>query len=222
MVHRLAEAPGSTTMHMARVTVEIHGRVPIAELDVTVGVVRDGRRIQLLTAQMGAAGVVVATATAWRIARLHTVPPTPDMPPLRWSPATARRSGAPAVLGPGFHRDSVEMRFSAGEFLEEGRSFGWIRLTRPVVDDLPPTPVERAVAAADFGNGFSSYLDPAQYVFINTDLTVHLVREPRGEWIGLDTHTMAGDDGPGVALGPLFDETGAIGHTAQTLLIQPR
>ena len=48
----------------------------------------------------------------------------------------------------------------------------------------------RAVATADFGNGVSAELPFDDYLFINADLTIHLWRAPRGEWIGLDAQTL--------------------------------
>jgi len=52
-----------------------------------------------------------------------------------------------------------------------------------------PTPLQRVAAASDFGNGVSSELDFAQYVFINPDLTVYLHRPAVGEWVCLDAST---------------------------------
>jgi acyl-CoA thioesterase len=222
MVHRFNEITTNPPMHLARMTMELHGPVPVDELIVDVDVMRPGRRIQLLSASLRAGDRVVASARAWQIEYVPATPRSPDMPPAPWLPDHAPRSIPPAVLGPGFHRDSVEWRFTRGDFLEPGASFGWVRLHDNVVDDIAPTPTERAAVAADFGNGFSSYLDPAEYVFINTDLTVHFVAEPSGEWIGLDARTLASDNGAGVAVGTLYDVDGAVGHAAQTLMIQAR
>jgi hypothetical protein len=222
LVHRFNEITTQSPMHLARMTMELHGPVPVAELAVDVDVVRPGKRIQLLSADLRAGERLVASARAWQIEYVPATPRSPDMPPAPPLPDHAPPSIPPEVLGAGFHRDSVEWRFTRGDFLSPGASFGWVRLHHNVVDDLPPTPTERAAVAADFGNGFSSYLDPAEYVFINTDLTVHFVAEATSEWIGLESRTLAGDNGAGVAVSTLYDLGGAVGHAAQTLLIQPR
>ncbi|WP_165495529.1 acyl-CoA thioesterase domain-containing protein, partial [Actinomadura roseirufa] len=52
---------------VARVTVDLLGPVPVAPLEVRARVVRPGRRITLLEAEMTGAGRPVARAAAWRI-----------------------------------------------------------------------------------------------------------------------------------------------------------
>ena len=56
------------------------------------------------------------------------------------------------------------------------------------------------MAAADFGNGVSRVLDFDRHLFVNTDLTVHLHREPVGEWVLLDARTVADPAGRGPRL----------------------
>ena len=65
------------------------------------------------------------------------------------------------------------------------------------------------LVAADSGNGVSAALDYHEYVFINTDLTVQLVREPAGEWVCLDAVTRIGPEGVGLAESALSDESRA-------------
>jgi Thioesterase-like superfamily len=76
------------------------------------------------------------------------------------------------------------------------------------------------MVAADVGNGVSALLDWRRYLFINTELTVHLLRGPDGEWVGVDAVTHL--DGVGLAESVLWDERGRIGRAAQTLLVRAR
>ena len=78
------------------------------------------------------------------------------------------------------------------------------------------------LVAADSGNGVSATLDYHRYVFINTDLTVHLMRMPAGEWVLLDAVTYPEPNGVGLADTALFDERGRIGRASQTLLVRER
>jgi Thioesterase-like superfamily len=94
-----------------------------------------------------------------------------------------------------------------------------MRLAIPLIAGQTPTPLQRALAAADFGNGVSSALPWGQFLFINTDLTVYLARTPEGEWIALDAHTDVDPRGTGVAYSRLYDERGPIGHSLQGLFI---
>ena len=70
--------------------------------------------------------------------------------------------------------------------MKQGPATVWIRLAIPLIAGKTPTPLQRVIAAADFGNGVASALPWGRFLFINTDLTVYLARTPEGEWIGLD------------------------------------
>ena len=78
------------------------------------------------------------------------------------------------------------------------------------------------VAAADFGNGISRVVDFEAYLFVNTDLTVHLHREPAGEWVLLDARTRLEPHGAGLAHSILSDERGRLGLSAQSLFVAAR
>ncbi len=78
------------------------------------------------------------------------------------------------------------------------------------------------MAAADFGNGVSRILDFDRHLFVNTDLTIHLRRDPVGEWVMLDARTRVEPTGVGLAASTLYDEAGAIGLAAQSLYVAER
>ena len=54
------------------------------------------------------------------------------------------------------------------------------------------------------------------------ELTVHVRREARGEWICLDAETSVEPDGAGLARSTLSDADGPVAHGAQSLLVAPR
>jgi hypothetical protein len=92
----------------------------------------------------------------------------------------------------------------------------------PLLENEELSPLQRALAAADFPNGVSLRLDPARYLSINPDVTVHLHRQPEGEWVHLEAHTFTSPDGIGVAEGVLSDTRGRFGHSMQSLILEPR
>ncbi|HEY5877081.1 MAG TPA: hypothetical protein VIT64_17350, partial [Ilumatobacteraceae bacterium] len=59
-------------------------------------------------------------------------------------------------------------------------------------------------------------------LFINPDLTIHLLRLPVGEWIGLDSRSHYGPEGAGLAESALYDENGRIGRSVQSLFVDER
>jgi hypothetical protein len=211
---------------IARLTIELLRPVPMSALEVHSEVARQGRKVSLVEATLtrAADGVEVARARALRI-RAETVA-LPDDPLVRpeaafTPPSHSRpeRSSIPAE-GIAFHQDGVEMRVAAGSVVERGPVSVWIRLCQPVVAGEEPTGLQRAAAAADFGNGVSRVLRMEHYRFINPDLTIHLARSPRGEWIGLRAASLLGPRGAGVADTALYDEDGRIGRSSQSLIIE--
>jgi hypothetical protein len=92
----------------------------------------------------------------------------------------------------------------------------------PLVAGEAPTPLQRVLIAADSGNGISAALDFERWTFVNIDLSVHLGRMPDGEWVCLDSVTVAEPDGIGLTDTVLRDERGPIGVAAQTLLVAAR
>ena len=84
------------------------------------------------------------------------------------------------------------------------------------------TPLQRLFAVADIANGMGSRLSVAEWLFLNTDLTVHIHRVPEGEWIGVQAENHYGRDGVGVSRGTLFDEHGAVAALQQAQLVRRR
>ena len=84
--------------------------------------------------------------------------------------------------------------------------------------------VEAGVSTADteIGLAAAAPLDIRDWLFVNTDLTVHLFRDPVGEWMGVDAATVVGPAGLGTAAALLFDEQGQVGRSAQNLVVRPR
>ena len=59
-------------------------------------------------------------------------------------------------------------------------------------------------------------------MFVNSDLTINLLRKARGEWICLDARTLLGPDGGGLSEARIFDADGLIGRSTQSLAIRLR
>jgi hypothetical protein len=208
---------------VARITLEILGPVPLAPLTASARVARPGRGVELLQASLSGPDGEVMRALAWR---LRTVPveldPAPPADPPPPGPAEGRtRDSFPAGERLGYHT-AMELRFVHGGFLEPGPAMVWMRQRVPLVEGEPTSPLERLLVAADAGNGVSAALDWRRYLFINTDLSVHVKRLPRGDWVGLDAVTYPEPSGIGLADTVLWDEAGRLGRAAQTLVVRAR
>jgi Thioesterase-like superfamily len=207
-------------MQVVRLTVELLRPVPIAALLVTSAITRDGRRVQLVDATISVDGKDVALARALRIRTKPLSVAVPGPAPVAPPPEEVAETPPGSLTVP--YAEAVELRFIEGSWDVRGPVRMWTRLTVPVVAGEEPTPLQRTAAAADFGNGVSSVLDFMTHVFINPDLNVSLAREPVGEWIGFDVETRLSPDGFGQAGASIFDRTGWVGHSSQSLFVDER
>jgi hypothetical protein len=206
-------------MVLARCTFEILGPVPVAEVEVEARVARPGRSVELLEAELSAGGRTAMTVRAWRVLGAGAPAAGADPAP---PPIPAEVAPVPFGLeGFGYGR-AVEMRFAAGDWMQLGPATAWTRLRVPVVDGEEPSGLQRVLAVADSGNGISGVLALDEWLFINPELTVHLRREARGEWICLDASTVIADGGAGLARSTISDADGVVAHGSQSLLVAPR
>jgi len=215
---------GDDGLALTRLTLELLRPVATAPLAVTSRVVRPGRRVQVVDTVVTQAGTEVTWGRSLRIRVDPTLPAVVSVAPEEAAPAD-RASGevVASILPdyPAFHSRGMEIRFVGGRFDRRGPATGWFRLREPVVPDEPPSPVQRVMAAADFGNGISAELDFRTDVFVNPDLTVSLLRPPVGEWVCVDARTRFGSPGIGCAESVLWDERGRIGRAVQNLFVEP-
>ena len=221
----LERLPDAEEFQIGRVTNEILGSVPIAPVRVSARVVRPGRRVQLLEAELSdEAGKPLMRASAWRIRTAAVEIPPEALPAQQLPPGPEQGGGAeffPTGQELGYH-SAMEVRFVEGGFVEPGPALVWLRMRQPLVAGEEPTPLQRVLVAADVGNGVSASLDYRRYLFINVDLTVHLERMPAGEWICVDAVTLPQPNGVGTAESVLSDRAGRIGRALQTLLVAKR
>jgi hypothetical protein len=204
---------------IARVTVEILAPVPIAPLSVSARVVRPGRSVELLEASLEGADGELMRARGWRVAESDAAADWEQEEPPPDHEAAEPLEFFPTGQAVGWHT-AMEIVFARGRFLEPGPATVWMRPRVELVAGEQIRPLQRVLLAADGGNGVSAPLDWSRFIFINTDLTVHLLRPPVGEWVCLDSVTHV--DGLGMTDTALWDERGRIGRAAQTLLVRAR
>jgi hypothetical protein len=223
MSRAIESLDGGDAFAIARFTMEVLRSIPLRPLTVRAELVRGGRRVQLVRAVLADDRGEVAIAHAWRIRRGDTGGvATPNTQPDFAGPAGSQ---PPPVFdpwqGPSYF-SAVEWRLAAGGFLDPGPAIAWMRMKVPLVDDETPSPLTRVLVAADSGNGISQVVPLASHLFINTELSVHLFREPGGDWICLDAITRVGPESAGLASSVIFDMGGQVGVGNQSLLIARR
>jgi hypothetical protein len=213
-------APGH---EVARLAVEFLRPLPIAPLTVEARPIRAGKKVQFIGVTVTADGKERARATAVCVRRaaldLEPVrragmftPPTPEACAPFEFPFFSDRVG---------YQTGMEIRIAGGAW-GSGEMAAWMRLRAPLVAGEAPSPLMRVMAAADSGNGISVGLDLRRWTFVNPDLTVHLARPLEGEWVCLESSTVAEPTGVGLAATVLHDVRGPIGRSSQCLFIDAR
>lgn len=207
-------------LRIARLALDILGAIPVAPVRVRARVARPGRRVRLLEAEMRACDDErpVARLSAWALATADTAAVATDRhPPLIEGP-----SGPPPswfAHSTGYAR-SVQWRGQPDS--PDGAAVAWLTPRVHLVDTEPTTALQRLAMVVDSANGIGAALEVDQYVFMNTDTVLHLHRLPAGADFGLRARASIGPDGVGATTAELFDRTGFIGTSAQSLLVQRR
>jgi hypothetical protein len=216
--------PEAEDFQVCRLTFEILRSIPIAPVEVEARIVRPGRRVQMVEAELRIDGEVLMMARGWRLRTAPVdlpeeavaIPPGPALP---GEPGPS--SFFPTGESVGYHT-AMEIRFVSGSFLEAGPAIAWLRMRHPLVSGEEPGPLQRLLIAADVGNGISGAVDFRRFVFVNVDLTVQIERMPEGEWVYVDAVTLPRPRGNATAESVLGDERGRIGRALQTLLVAAR
>ncbi len=211
--------------HLGRLTVNLMRPAPIGECRIEVSQDYLSRNAGHFSGRLMAQGKDIARFTA--LMQREDDLPVPEQTPGHPAPPAPRPwRDCPVVTmsfgGEGFgYTDLIENRLAEGQFFN-GPCAAWFRMNHPLVKDEEPSPYQRAAVAADSGNGISAALDFTKYLFVNCDLTINLIRRPAGEWICLQSRSLFGGNGCGLADSALYDEQGLIGRATQSLAVRLR
>jgi hypothetical protein len=210
----------------ARLTFEILAPNPVADLILAARVVRPGRKVAMAEATLAAADQPdrpLLLMRAWLLRTLDTSPELPQTPvepapatPTPWLPFERPLGWRDGYL------DSIDWHWVSGSFESPGPATVWTRLRVALVAGEAPIPLERLVTVADSASGISAVASPEKLLFVNTDLTLHLTREPRGSEIWMSAETTLDPAGVGRTIGRLGDAAGVTTNPAQCLFVEPR
>jgi hypothetical protein len=216
---------GEPDLQPARLTVDLLRPAAMAPVRVSTSIVRRGRRLVLVEAEMTQSDTVVAKASAlflrtgeqppgavWTSpVTMPPVPPEPDIgldtvPMVIWA-----YGKDPNVAGPSF---------DLTEWQHDGPKFVWLRDIKPLIDGEPMTPFTRAAMAGDVASSLTHYGTDG-LSFINADYTLALSRLPEGPDIGLAALTHSSHGGVATGTAAMFDRRGPVGTATATALGNP-
>lgn len=224
LLARTAEWHAGDDLRLAALSATFYGPVMLGDVTIESEVVKPGRRQRVVALRLSDRGRVLMDGRAILLRR-----GTVDLPPGADCGARMERPGVGRSVdrrlwadgdGPAFHRTANTVLATEGGPDRVGLTgTAWFRLEAPLLEGEDPTPVQRAVAAADFGNGLAHPVAFGEYLFANCDLNVSLWREPAGEWIGLEARTEIDRAGAGLTTTDVYDATGRVGAASQTLYV---
>ncbi|WP_460817776.1 thioesterase family protein [Nocardioides korecus] len=204
---------------IGRFTMDLLGPVPVADLTVTATVLRPGRTVSLRQAELSDdRGRVLARAQAWAFPVGEGPGRVGDAGPLGHTHADGRLEEPPSAWTRGY-LDSLEWRWVEGAVTTPGPAVVWMRPLVPLVPGETMTPLQRLLTCVDSANGAASAVDPTRWTFLNTELTVHLVRPLVGEWVCLSAQAHLTEGAVGLTEAAVHDEEGLVARSAQALLV---
>lgn len=210
----MAPTPTGGPMAFARLTIDLLGAAPRAEIVPSFRILRDGARMQLLQVELSVKDRVYARCTALRV-RVTDTPagetPVGVAPPDAWPRGPASELG---VL------KYTDVRIVAGRNRESGPGMIWLKFGYELVAGEALTPLVRSAMSADYPGGIGNMLNADAYSWPNLDITVYLTREPVGEWLLIEAFTESAGTGTAVASARLADLGGSFARTHQTIYVE--
>lgn len=217
LVHEVERSHPREDVIPVRLSFDILGFIPGGDIEVHTRVLRPGKTIELLEATMSADGRSCIRLNMWRLktsdtrdvagGEIRPLPPVDQCPRVDMTETWA--GGFIATLEAHMAREP-----------RPGSAAGWLRIKHRIVAGETSSHTARFVSAIDTANGIAPRIEPGQWAFPNVDLSIHLIREPVSEWVGLDTNVEISAVGVGLTHSELFDENGPIGRVAQALTVR--
>jgi hypothetical protein len=221
---RASAIDGGQTVRMAY---DILGPVPVGPVTVRASVLRPGRRVELLESVLEVDDRPLMRLTAWRMrvrddGALEETAHVPEDLAMPAAPQDSKPEDAEFFSEEIAYHRALEWRFAAGSFNSAGPAAAWTRPACQLVEGEAMTPLAHLLVMTDAASGISAALDWTAATFANVDLSVALLRPPRGEWLGMDATTYLGGRGAAQCFAGLFDADGLVGRSSHALFVEPR
>lgn len=199
---------------VASVTTHFLRPVPMAPLEVGIRLLRGGRRVSVIDAELFSDEGLVAVQRATAIRPIETV----DLPApraQRTEPDGFATSVRRAPHGLPWLMDAFDVRKGPDGIF-------WFRQLRPVAGACGS--MASVLPAADWAHGLCPPLGASEHPAMaipNPDLSVHLFRPPVGDWIGVQAVTAWSRYSIGAGWGALHDAEGLLGRVAMSVAVSP-
>lgn len=206
----LGAIPVPVPMQPVRLTLDIYGAVPMAPLTARTRMLREGKRIQLVELELDAEGRTWVRAT---LLRVRMEGDEAQLEPLT-HPFPEEAKGVRRVLA-----ESIRI---AGSETEPGPGAVWMRVITPMIVGEPINSLACVAAAADWGTTVSPPALLKHWTYASLDLSIHLSRMPRSDWMVLEGGSQVAGNGTGIVTLRMGDEVGMFGTAHQSVFLNQR
>lgn len=198
------------------VTVSFLKPTPMSALRTQIMPLREGGRVNVidntLFADVHSDPCATARITFINDRRVET-PEIPQPPPAAIDPSKYPPRVIKSFHGRPWMMDAMESR--------AGDGIAWFRQTVTIIAGASPSSLSAVLGPADWTHGIARPLQNA-VADPNPNLTVHLLRMPRGGWVGISASCAWDTErGIGVGDGTILDVHGEIGNVSMAVALTP-
>ncbi|MEM1004642.1 MAG: thioesterase family protein [Pseudomonadota bacterium] len=223
LIVRAAEAEIGPEKMLTRLTVDLLRPLPLAGLRVRAQTMRNTKTLATTRVTVhDLSDTLCASATTMHLVR-KTLGPVPNT--IADHPDVSDVVDGPFPIGqmrhdlPGFAH-FADVAYPAGGNQGPGAKTIWMRTPQLLVDEKQ-SPIQSLCPLADCGNGISWNAPTSEMGFMNTDLSVHIHREPVSDWLASASVSHWQSTGIGMSQSVLYDTQGPVGTALQTLVLFP-
>jgi acyl-CoA thioesterase len=232
LIAHAVEAGAEGRFPLARLTLDLFRPVPSAPLEIEVRPLRTGRRLLVQEAVLSANGKELVRATAVHaedVALPASVTPPPcPLPDPEGIEEHSLAGSIRAARGEHFAgEDGLHFRLRVRRIDGlggTGLGVAWLHLPLDLAPGVPLTPTTHLAACSDFANGLGQWrltVDGGTVGFINADISLHVLRVPDGNRIGMSARNDAHAGGRGLVSAECWQPDGLVARVTQSALVMP-
>lgn len=205
-------------MRIARLSFDIFGLIPAGDFTIATRIIRSGKTIELLEAEMQANDRTCVVARAWRM-RVQNSEKITGLEDQHVSHPDSLKHWDGLQHWPGAYVKSLEVK--ADENHRAGKGIVWLNNNKEMVHGQITSDFVHLIGMVDTANGVVARQGKEIiWSFPNLDLQIHMYRYPTGKWLGLETVQQYGADGIGLTSAILHDTQGPFGRSEQILTLR--
>ena len=205
-----------------QVSVDLLAPLPLGAIAVSASIVQEGKLSSLVEAEMVsiAGEQVLMKLSAWITKRRET-PLSHSRGDFREPPPSGSPMHRPSHWGSGY-LDAIDWQSVSGGLDLPGPGTVWAEPRVPLVDDERASGVPLLLLVADAATGVSSFEDPQELMLINTELSLHVLREPGAGPIWMSSESWIDAAGIGLTSSVLGDASGSLAAAHQSTFVVDR